>query len=47
MVDFDIQTERYYVQNDEFKAELLPEGIFSFPHPFICQRHFSNEKVGN
>ena len=28
------------------KAELLQEGIF-FPHPFICQRRFSNEKVGN
>ena len=27
------------------KAELLQEGIF-FPHPFICQRRFSNEKVG-
>ena len=24
----------------------LQEGIF-FPHPFFCQRHFSNEKVGN
>ena len=28
------------------KAELLQEGIF-FPHPFICQRRFTNEKVGN
>ena len=28
------------------KAELLQEGIF-FPHPFMCQRRFSNEKVGN
>ena len=28
------------------KAELLQEGIF-FPHPFICQERFSNEKVGN
>ena len=28
------------------KAELLQESIF-FPHPFICQRRFSNEKVGN
>ena len=28
------------------KAELLQEGIF-FPHPFICQRRFSNKKVGN
>ena len=28
------------------KAELLQEGIF-FPHQFICQRRFSNEKVGN
>ena len=28
------------------KAELLQEGIF-FPYPFICQRRFSNEKVGN
>ena len=27
------------------KAELLQEGIF-FPHPFICQRRFSYEKVG-
>ena len=26
------------------KAELLQKGIF-FPHPFICQRRFSNEKV--
>ena len=28
------------------KAELLQEGIF-FPHPFICQRRFSDEKAGN
>ena len=28
------------------KAELLQEGIF-FTHQFICQRRFSNEKVGN
>ena len=28
------------------KAELLQEGIF-FPHPFICHRHLTNEKVGN
>ena len=28
------------------KAELLQEGIF-FSFPFICQRCFSNEKVGN
>ena len=28
------------------KAELLQEGIF-FTHPFICQRLFINEKVGN
>ena len=28
------------------KAKLQKEGIF-FPHPFICQRHFINEKVGN
>ena len=28
------------------KAELLQEGIF-FPHPFICQRRFSDEKVEN
>jgi hypothetical protein len=26
-------------------AELLQEGFF--PHPFIRQRRFSNEKVGN
>ena len=25
------------------KAKLQKEGNF-FPHPFICQRHFSNEK---
>ena len=30
----------------ENKAELLQEGIF-FPHPFTCQRRFSNENVGN
>ena len=29
----------------DFKAELLQEGIC--PHPFICQRHFINKKVGN
>ena len=28
------------------KAELLQDGIFC-PHPFICQRRFTNEKVGN
>ena len=28
------------------KAELLQECI-SYPHPFICQIHFSNEKAGN
>ena len=28
------------------RAELLQEGIF-YPHPFICQRRFSDEKVGN
>ena len=27
------------------KAEFLQEGIF-FPRPFICQRHFINEKFG-
>ena len=27
------------------KAELMQEGFF--PHPFICQRRFSNEEVGN
>ena len=21
--------------------------VFFFPHPFICQRHFINEKVGS
>ena len=26
------------------KAKLQKEGIF-FPHSFICQRHFINEKV--
>ena len=40
-----------YITIDNFsmyfnKAELLQEGIF-FPPPFICQRRFSNEKVGN
>ena len=25
------------------KAKLQKEGVF-FPHPFICQRHFINEK---
>ena len=23
------------------------EKLFFFPHPFICQRHYINEKVGN
>ena len=44
----------FYIKSDKtsfrnlwiYKAELLQEGIF-FPHPFICQRRFSNEKVGN
>jgi hypothetical protein len=34
------------LHNDDAKAELLQEGIF-FPHPFICQRRFNNEKFGN
>ena len=29
----------------KYKAKLQKEGFF--PHPFICQRHFINEKVGN
>ena len=31
---------------DITKAELLQQDIF-FTHPFICQRRFINEKVGN
>ena len=34
------------LQRHVAKAGLLQEGFF-FPHPFICQRRFSNEKVGN
>ena len=34
------------VKKKVVKAELLQEGIF-FPPPIICQRRFSNEKVGN
>ena len=40
--------EFFQIQMNKFvfaKAELLQEGIFF--HPFICQRRFSNEKVGN
>ena len=34
------------LQRHVAKAELLQGGIF-FPRPYICQRRFSNEKVGN
>ena len=36
---------RFWVWFFFVKAELLQEVFFS--HPFICQRCFSNEKVGN
>ena len=32
---------------DIVKPNLYLSKMYFFPHPFICQRHFINDKVGN